>query len=134
MLRISFWWAMPTLQGTLSPGNLHRRFAAMTVAALVFGAVFEPGDQSGELLDRFFVGHAAFFFAGQFGFAEHAGLAVAAGSGDDGGGALGEQVDVLKRAVFFVEADRAGKVHHVARAVRRLRKGRCKPCPSRSRR
>jgi hypothetical protein len=40
--------------------------------------MLKPGNKTHELSDRFFIGLLALFGAGQFGGAEHAGLAVAA--------------------------------------------------------
>lgn len=42
----------------------------MAVLSLIFWSVFEPGDEGGQLSDRFFVGSATFLFGGQFRFAE----------------------------------------------------------------
>ena len=53
----------------LAPGDGHGGRSAVAVAALVFGAVFEPGDEADELLDRLFIDLATFLFGGQLGFA-----------------------------------------------------------------
>ena len=62
----------------LSPGNRHGRRLAVQVAALVLGAILEPGDEPHELLDRFIVGDSPLLGGRQLGVAQHAGLGIAA--------------------------------------------------------
>src|SRR5207249_4551892 len=89
------------------PGNRHRRWLAVPVAAPVLGTIFPPGDEANELLDGFFVGLAAFFGSGELGIAKDTRLGIAAGPGNDGRGAGGEEIDPHEGVVFVVERDGA---------------------------
>src|SRR5438093_8246175 len=79
----------------------------MALLAPVFRPILEPFNETNELSDGFFVGPFALFGAGQFRVAQYAGLAVAAGPGDQRRRTRGKKVDPIKRALLFVEADHA---------------------------
>src|SRR5207237_3282836 len=77
----------------------------MALPASVFRPILEPLNQTRELSDGFFVGPFALFGTRQFRGAQDAGLAVAAGPGEQRRRTRGKQVDPIKRAMLFVEAD-----------------------------
>src|ERR1041385_2072051 len=79
----------------------------MTITPAVLWPIFEPGDETHQLFDGFFVSFLALFSSSQFRVAQDAGLTVAAGPGDQGGGAGCKEVNPIEGAFFFVEADRA---------------------------
>ena len=68
----------------------------MQVLAFILGTVLEPGHEACELLDGLLVGDAPFFGRRQLGVAQHAGLGITAGPGDQRRRAGAEEVDPLE--------------------------------------
>ena len=76
----------------------------MEFAAGVFGPVFEPREEAGELLHGLVVGLFALLGGGELGVPDDAAAGVGAGPGDDRGGAGAEEVDPVEGAVLQVKA------------------------------
>ena len=55
----------------------------MTLCSLILGPIFEPTNETCELLNRFFVRLPTFFDTSFFRIAQHTTLAVATGPGND---------------------------------------------------
>lgn len=79
----------------------------MQIAADILQPFLQRGDEAHQLFDRLKVGLLPFFGASQFGIPQNPGAGVAAGPGNDCGGAGAEKIDPVERVVFLVETDDA---------------------------
>src|SRR5262247_2504575 len=77
----------------------------MAILADVLGTRVERRHEPAKLLDGFLIGPLSFLGSRQFRFAEHSGVAVAAGPGDACRWAGAEEIHPVERAAVVVEAD-----------------------------